>query len=178
MERVSELIGAEAIADRVRELAAEIVASEGREAVDDLLIVVLLNGAFVFAADLVRALARLGASPTVDFLAVSSYEAGTESTGRVEFRCPPKLGVAERDVLLLDDIVDTGHSLTVVRRWLTDRGAKRVRTCALLDKPSRRVTDEKPDFWGFEIPDHFVVGYGLDHTEHWRHLPYVATLEP
>ena len=178
MERVSELIGPEAIASRVRELAREIVEGEGTDGTGDLFLVVLLNGAFVFAADLLRALDTLGAAPTVDFLAVSSYEMNRESKGHVTFRCAPKASVAGRDVLLVDDIVDTGRSLVAVKGWLEENGATRVRTCTLLDKPSRRAVDVTADYRGFEIDDHFVVGYGLDCAERYRHLPYVGILEP
>lgn len=178
MERVAELFAAETIADRVRGLAQEIVDTEGREGAGELFLVVLLNGAFVFAADLLRALDALGAAPAVDFVAVSSYEMGTESTGSVTFRCAPKGGVEGRDVLLVDDIVDTGRSLLAVTSWLKHRGAARVRTCTLLDKPSRRAVDVTTDYTGFEIDDHFVVGYGLDCAEKYRHLPYVGILAP
>ncbi len=177
MERVSELIGAEAIANRVSELAREIVEGEGQEGAGELFLVVLLNGAFVFAADLLRALDALGAAPAVDFVAVSSYEMGMESTGTITFRCEPKGGVEGKDVLLVDDIVDTGRSLVAVTSWLEAQGATRVRTCTLLDKPSRRAVDVSADYTGFEIEDRFVVGYGLDCAERWRHLPYVGVLE-
>ena len=177
MDRVPELISAERIHARVGELAAEIVAADGHAAASELLVVVVLNGAFVFAADLLRAFDREGAGPGIDFLAVSSYGDGTRSSGDVEFRCPPKCSVEGRSVLLVDDILDTGRSLGAVKEWLEQQGAARVRTCVLLDKPTRRETAMEADYIGFEIPDRFVVGYGLDYAEQYRHLPYVGALE-
>jgi hypoxanthine phosphoribosyltransferase len=174
MDPVPELISASRIAERVEELAGEIAGADGA---DGLHVVVVLNGAFVFAADLLRAFDRRGARPGVDFLAVSSYGDGTESSGDVQFRCPPKCPVEGRDVLLLDDILDTGRSLGVVKRWLERHGAARVRTCVLLDKPARRVAEMEVDFRGFEVPDRFLVGYGLDHAERYRHLPYVGYVD-
>lgn len=177
MDGVPELISADRITARVRELASEIVSSEGPDRASELLVVVVLNGAFVFAADLLRALDEEGAGPAVDFLAVSSYGEGTESSGDVLFRCAPKCTVRDRDVLLVDDILDTGRSLAAVSGWLADQGAARVRTCVLLDKPERREVSLQAEFKGFDVPDRFVVGYGLDLGERYRHLPYVGVLE-
>ena len=177
MDPVPELISADSITARVRELASEIVATEGADRASELLVVVILNGAFVFAADLLRALDALDAGPAVDFVAVSSYGDGTESSGEVEFRCAPKGSAKDRDVLLVDDILDTGRSLAAVSTWLLAEGAARVRTCVLLDKPDRRKVAFQADFKGFDVPDRFVVGYGLDLGERYRHLPYVGVLE-
>lgn len=178
MESVSELIGADVIALRVHELAAEIVRTRDEDEGDDLLVLVLLKGAFVFAADLLRALDQAGAVPQVDFLTASSYGTSTTSSGQVRLGTEPATTVEDRDVLLVDDIVDTGRSLTAVRMWLETRGAGRVRTCVLLDKPSRREVAVTADFTGFEVPDRFIVGYGLDCAEKYRHLPYVGVLTP
>lgn len=176
MERVPELISSTSIATRVRELAGEIVAAQDADPANDFVVLVMLKGAFVFAADLVRALDEAGATPPIDFMSVSSYGSGSVSSGAVVLETKPRLDVAERDVLLVDDILDTGRSLEAVSRWLREEGARRVRSCVLLDKPSRRIVDVTADFKGFEVPDRFLVGYGLDHDERYRHLPYVGVL--
>ena len=177
MERVPPLISAESIAARVRELAGEIVAARRADPGDGFVVLVMLKGAFVFAADLVRALDEAGAAPPIDFMSVSSYGSGAESSGAVVLETKPRLEVAGKEVLLVDDILDTGRSLEAVSRWLREEGAARVRSCVLLDKPARRVVEIDADFRGFEVPDRFLVGYGLDHDERWRHLPYVGTLD-
>lgn len=177
MERVPELISSASIAARVRELAGEIVNARDEDPANDFVVLVMLKGAFVFAADLVRALDEEGATPPIDFMKVSSYGSGEVSSGAVVLETKPRLDVAEKDVLLVDDILDTGRSLEAVSRWLREEGARRVRTCVLLDKPSRRIVEVAADFRGFEVPDRFVVGYGLDHDERYRHLPYVGVLE-
>ncbi len=177
MDRVPELISAESIAARVRELAAEIVTARASDPANGFVVLVLLKGAFVFAADLVRALDERGAAPPIDFISVSSYGSASESSGSVTLEAHPRVDLAGKDVLLVDDILDTGRSLEAVTRWLRDQGARRVRACVLLDKPSRRVAEIAADFTGFEVPDRFVVGYGLDYDERYRHLPYVGVLD-
>ncbi len=160
-------------ARRVDELAGAIAAALPA----DLTVVGLLKGAFVFTADLVRALDRVGRQPRVEFLQVSSYGTGTESSGRVKVIGGMPDSVGGLNVLLVDDIQDTGRTLAFTRQMLLDHGAARVWTCALLDKPSRRVVDIQPDFTGFVIPDVFVVGYGIDWAERYRHLPYIGKVE-
>ena len=177
MDRVPPLISADSIASRVRELATEIVAARDAEPANDFVVLVLLKGAFVFAADLVRALDHAGATPPIDFMSVSSYGSGDVSSGAVVLETKPRIDVTGKDVLLVDDILDTGRSLEAVSRWLREEGARRVRACVLLDKPSRRVVEVDADFCGFEVPDRFLVGYGLDYDERYRHLPYVGVLE-
>ena len=177
MDRVPPLISAETIAARVEELAAEITTAREADPANHFVVLVLLKGAFVFAADLVRALDARGATPPIDFMSVSSYGSQDVSSGDVVLETRPRIDVAGKDVLLVDDILDTGRSLQAVSRWLTAQGARRVRACVLLDKPSRRVVDVSADFRGFEVPDRFLVGYGLDHDERYRHLPYVGILE-
>jgi len=175
LTRVAELISAERIAGRVRELAEEIVRETGPAG--DLVVLVLLKGAFVFAADLIRALDACGAAPPVDFLTVSSYGSSSVSSGDVVFETRPRLDVRGREILLVDDILDTGRSLEAVKTWLEAQGARRVRTCVLLDKPERREAPVAPDFRGFEVPNRFLVGYGLDYDERYRHLPYVGAID-
>jgi hypoxanthine phosphoribosyltransferase len=167
---VEKLFAEAEIAGRVEGLAAEVVAALGR----DFVVVGVLKGSFVFLADLVRALCRAGASPRIEFMRLASYGQAKESSGEVLL-----LGDAPRDfegkpVLLVDDIVDTGLSMAYGRRLLLERNASAVWTCALLDKPSRRKVASQVDFIGFEIPDVFVVGYGIDYAEQYRHLPYIG----
>ena len=162
-----------AIAGRVADLAQRIAASVPA----DLLIVGVLKGAFVFVADLVRALDRLGVTPEVEFMRLSSYGRSRESAGSVRLLGEPPAAISGRTVLVVDDIADTGVSLDFARRFFVERGAARVMTCVLLDKPSRRRVAFVPEFVGFAVADVFVVGYGLDDAERYRHLPYLATID-
>lgn len=170
---VTRLIDQEAIRHRVEELAEAIAGTITGE----LTIVVLLKGSFMFAADLVRALDRRGLAPRVEFMRLSSYGLGKESSGLVRLIGDHPEGVAGREVLLVDDIQDTGRTLSVAQNMLLGLGARRVWTCVLLDKPSRREVDFAADFVGFEIEDVFVVGYGIDFAEAYRHLPYIGTVD-
>jgi hypoxanthine phosphoribosyltransferase len=167
---VSKLFDEAEIAARVETLAGEIVRSLGGEFV----VIGVLKGSFVFLADLVRALARAGAAPAVEFMRLASYGQKKESSGEVRLLGDVPRDFEGRAVLLVDDIVDTGLSMAYGKRLLTERHASRVRTCALLDKPSRRQVEVEIDFVGFEIPDVFVVGYGIDYAEQYRYLPYIG----
>jgi hypoxanthine phosphoribosyltransferase len=142
-----------------------------------LLVVGILTGSFIFVADLVRALSRLKVEPQVDFMALSHYGASTEPTGLVKVIKDVAVDVSGRSVLLVDDILDTGRSLTLARDRLAGSGPTWLRTCVLLDKPSRREVAIKADYVGFEVPDVWVIGYGLDAAGEGRALPYVAALE-
>lgn len=142
------------------------------------LVIGLLTGSFIFIADLVRAMSRLNVHPRVDFMAVSHYGAATESSGQVKLYKDTTLDITARAVLLVDDILDTGRSLSLARDLVRARDPIWLRTCVLLDKPSRRVVPIKGDYVGFEILDVWVVGYGLDARDEGRALPYVAALEP
>jgi hypoxanthine phosphoribosyltransferase len=170
---VRSLFSAAAIAARLDAMAAEIAAAMPTEIV----VVAVLKGSFMFAADLVRALNRVGVATTVDFMRVSSYGANTRSSGDVRIRFDFEVALAGRAVLIVDDILDTGRTLAFVRELLSDRGATVVKTCCLLDKPSRRETPIAADFVGFDCPNLFVVGYGLDFGDRYRELPYVGVLE-
>jgi len=170
MTSVAMLFDETAISRRVEELAGEIASALPNE----FLIVGLLKGSFIFIADLMRALDRAGATPMVDFLRLSSYGHGRESSGVVRVIGDAPNDVAGRVVLLVDDIVDTGRSLIFARDMLTDAGAASVMTCALLDKPGRREVEIVSDFVGFTVEDVFVVGYGVDDAEKYRHLPYIG----
>jgi len=165
------LISQEQIARRVNALAREI---EKDFAGRDLVIVALLNGTVMFLSDLLR---RLSLPLRLDFIGVSSYGGGTESS-ELTFTKELRLDVSGRDVLLVDDILDTGKTLSQVMVKLRKLRPRRMKICVLLDKPSRRVESVSADYVGFEIPNHFVVGYGLDYAERYRNLPFVGVLHP
>ncbi len=169
VERV--LITDQQIARRIRRLAREIERDfRGREMV----VVSLLNGTVMFLADLIR---HLSLPLRLDFIGVSSYGAGTES-GDLVFTKELRLDMRGRDVLLVDDILDTGKTMSRVLPKLRALKPRRIKICVLLDKPSRRVEKAQADYVGFEIPDFFVVGYGLDFAERYRNLPFVGILHP
>ena len=140
----------------------------------ELVVVSLLNGTVLFLADLVR---HLSLPLRLDFIGVSSYRASTAS-GELVFTKDLRLDVRGRDVLLVDDILDTGNTMTRVLQKIVAQSPRRVRTCVLLDKPARRRQPIEADYRGFEIPDVFVVGYGLDFAERYRNLPFVGVLHP
>jgi hypoxanthine phosphoribosyltransferase len=171
-ERVEILFAEDRIAARVGELASGIAATLP----EPFTVVGLLKGAFVFVADLVRALDRAGCRPQVEFLQVSSYGLGQDSSGNVKVIGGMPDSVGGRTVLLVDDIQDTGRTIAFTKAMLEEHGAARVWTCALLDKPSRRVVGGDCDFTGFVIPDVFVVGYGIDYAERYRHLPHIGVV--
>jgi hypoxanthine phosphoribosyltransferase len=169
VERV--LIDEERLARRVKSLAREIERDfRGRE----LVVVSLLNGTVLFLADLIR---HLNLPLRLDFIGVSSYGVGTES-GDLVFTKELRLDVRGRNVLLLDDILDTGNTLSRVKSKLRALKPRRLRTCVLLDKPARRTQPVQADYVGFEVPNLFVVGYGLDFAERYRNLPFVGVLHP
>jgi len=164
------LFTADQIARRVAELAADV---RRDHAGGPLTILAVLHGAAVFVNDLVK---HLDGEVTVKLVEASSYGDGTASSGRVALNGCGRLDLAGRDVLIVDDIADTGHTLAAVRRAVEAMGPRSVRTCVLLDKPSRRRVEVAIDYRGFEVPDVFVVGYGLDHAGRYRDLPHIARL--
>ena len=170
MPEIGRLFDEAQIAARVESLAQEVVRAVG----GDFVVIGVLKGSFVFLADLVRALSRAGAAPRVEFMRLASYGQSKESSGEVLLLGDVPRDFAGKPVLLVDDIVDTGLSMDYGRRLLIERHASRVWTCALLDKPSRRKVAVAVDFVGFEIPDVFVVGYGIDYAEQYRHLSYIG----
>jgi hypoxanthine phosphoribosyltransferase len=170
--KVEVLYSAAEIADRVRLVAAAIAAGMG----PDLLVVAVLKGSFIFAADLVRALYHAGMHPKIDFMTLSSYGAGTESSGQIAINRDVTENVGGRQVLLIDDILESGRTLAFARDALRARGAE-VKVCVLLDKPGKRKTALEADFTGFVCPDRFVVGYGLDFAHYYRELPYIGLIE-
>jgi hypoxanthine phosphoribosyltransferase len=165
------LIGADELQQRIGELAAEI----SRDYTDrDLLLIGVLKGAVFFLGDLMR---RLTVSSECDFMAISSYGSGTESSGVVRILKDLDASIEGRNVLVVEDIVDSGLTLSYLLRTLEARGPKSLEVCALLTKPSRREVDLACRYVGFEIPNRFVIGYGLDYGERYRSLPFVAVLD-
>ncbi|MBC8159284.1 MAG: hypoxanthine phosphoribosyltransferase [Rhodospirillales bacterium] len=161
------------IASRVEELAKEI----GRTFEGDFMIVGVLKGCFVFVADLIRQFNRNGMPLEVEFIRLSSYGRDKESSGDVKLLSDLPEDIAGKQVLLVDDIVDTGLSLDYAVEHILKKGASQVKTCVLLDKPSRRANDFKADFIGFSIDDVFVVGYGIDYAGQYRSLPYIGIVD-
>ena len=168
---VDQLISAKAIAARVEALAAEI--TEHFRGTDKLVVIGLLRGSFIFIADLVR---ELDLPVEVDFLEVSSYGNATESSREVRILKDLRGEIEGRDLLVVEDIIDTGRTLRHVLDILATRHPNRVEVCALLDKPSRREVDVKARWIGFEIPDKFVVGYGIDYAQRYRTRPHIGAV--
>jgi len=166
---VDQMISAKAIAARIEALCGEIASEFGDT--EKLVVVGLLRGSFVFIADLVR---ELDLPVEVDFLEASSYGDAMESSREVRILKDLRSGIEGRDVLVVEDIVDTGHTLKHVTHMLRARKPARLKTIALLDKPSRREVDFRSDWIGFEIPDEFVVGYGIDFAQRNRNLPFIG----
>lgn len=169
----SVMINEAQLAQRIQEVAAAIEADYQDK--DDLLLICVLKGGYMFLADLSRALKR---PHELDFMGISSYGAGTTSSGAVQIIMDLKSPIVDRHVLIVEDIIDSGRTLQYMSRSLEARGPASLRICSLLSKPSRREVDVEVDYTGFEIPDEFVVGYGLDFAEKYRNLPYIAVLKP
>jgi len=173
MERIEKiLIDERTIAKRVKELADRIN-EDYKDSKSELVFVGILKGAVYFFADLTRAV-KIPAK--LELMAASSYE-GSETSGEVRLLHDITEPVGGKDIIIVEDIVDTGVTLKYLAGLFKSRGAKSVRLCALLDKPSRRKVDIKADYTGFEIGDDFVVGYGLDYNQRWRNLPYIAVID-
>lgn len=171
-KQIEVLFSASAIARRNLELAKEIASRD----YTDLLVISILKGSFVFAADLIRAMHDVGLSPEVEFIFISSYGAGTTS-GEVKVLRDIDNDVTGRDVLLIDDILESGKTLRFTRELMLSRGARSVSIAVLLDKHMRRQTDLDADYVGFECPDYFVVGYGMDVAHAFRELPFVGVVK-
>ncbi|MCO6400033.1 MAG: hypoxanthine phosphoribosyltransferase [Verrucomicrobia bacterium] len=165
------MISTEQIAERVESLVSEMQASCQS---DNFVMIGILRGSFIFLADLARHLYQHCVRTRIDFMTLESYGSGTESSGEVRVVKDIRMDVAGADVMLVDDILDSGRTLTFATKHLLDKGARSVKTVALLDKPSRRVLPFEADFVGFTVPDEFVVGYGLDYDSYYRELPYIA----
>lgn len=167
---VGQLLSEEQIASRVREMGAEI----SRDLAGHSIVVIgILKGAFVFCADLLRS---IDLATEVDFMAVSSYGSATESSGVIRIVKDLDTPVEGRHVLLVEDIVDSGLTLQYLKEYLAHQRPASLQVAVLLDKPSRRKTAVDVDYVGFTIPDEFIVGYGIDYAEQYRHLPYIGLI--
>ncbi len=170
---IRPLFSQEAIAARNLTLAQEILAQKPVQ----LLAVAVLKGSFMFAADLIRALHHAGLQPQVEFIHLSSYQAGLVSSGTVTILKDIDSDVRGRDVLLMDDILESGRTLAYARDLMRTRGARRVWVCVMLEKPHKRAVEIEADFVGFDCPDVFVVGYGMDAAHRFRELPFIGVVE-
>lgn len=169
VERV--LITEEQINEAVLRIAKQIEEDyEGKE----VLFVGLLKGSIAFMADLIKAYTK---TCTIDFMAVSSYGAGTQSSGRVNIVKDLSQPIDGKDIIIVEDIIDSGNTLSFIKAYFAAKNANSVKICTLLNKPSRRVVNIDVDYIGYDIPDEFVIGYGLDYNEHYRNLPYVGVLD-
>ena len=160
------------IAETVSRLAARINADYGGE---EIIVGVVLKGSLTFAADLIR---KLDMPIRLDFIQASSYGSGSKSTGQVKIKKDLENDIGGKHLLLIEDIIDSGNTLAGLKKMLKDRGPASVKICALLSKPSRREVEIEAEYIGAEIPDEFVVGYGLDYDEKYRNLPYIGVLQP
>jgi hypoxanthine phosphoribosyltransferase len=166
------LLTGDQVQNRVAELGAQLAAEyEGRDPV----LVSVLKGSIIFLADLVRA---MPIPLSIDLMEVSSYGASTESSGQVRILKDLSTPIEGREVILVEDIIDTGLTLNYLLRYLHDKGPASIRICCLLDKPARRLAPIEIDYRGFTIADRFVIGYGLDYGERYRNLPYIGVLRP
>lgn len=171
MNQLNVLINEEEIQKTVEELARKIKEDyEGKE----LTLLCILKGSVVFTADLAR---KMNKNVKIEFLQVSSYGKETISSGNIELKLDLQASIEGKNVLIIEDIVDTGRTLTYLIRYLQERKPKSLKVCTLLDKPEKREYDLKVDYTGFQIPDKFVVGYGLDYKEAYRNLPYIGYIE-
>jgi hypoxanthine phosphoribosyltransferase len=170
--RIETVFTAEEIKERLAMLAAEIAAKRP----ENLLVVPILKGSFVFAADLLRALNQVGLTPEVDFLTLSSYKKSRVSSGQVTILRDLDLDVSGRHVILIDDVLDSGRTLAFAKDLISARGATTIETCVLLDKQAQRAVNIAADYFAFRCPNVFVVGYGMDVAHRYRELPYVGRL--
>ena len=166
------LFSEEQLKNRVREIAQQITADyQGKE----IMLISVLRGSFVFMADLCRA---IDLPCTLDFMAVSSYGKGTKSSGQVQITKDLSEDISDRHIIVVEDILESGNTLSYLLKILENRHPASIRLCTLLDKPDRRVKPVEVHYSGFTIPDAFVVGYGLDYAEKYRNLPYIGILKP
>lgn len=166
------LINEEQLREKVQALGAQISKDyEGKK----LLVLGVLKGSFVFMADLIRSITI---PCQVEFMAVSSYHSGVKTSGVVKIIKDIDINPEDFNILVVEDILDSGLTLSYLKEMLMQRGASGLKIAALLDKPARRQAEISPDYCGFEVPDEFLVGYGLDYAEHYRNLPYVGILDP
>lgn len=166
------LLGEDEIREKVRELGGKITADYKNS---NLMLVTVLKGAVVFLADLMR---QIDVPAEIDFMVVSSYGSGVKSSGVVKIVKDLDVPLAGKDILIVEDILDSGLTLSYIKELLESRGPRSIRIATLLDKPSRRKVDLQADYIGFSVPDEFVIGYGLDYDEKYRNLPYIGILKP
>ena len=166
------LLNEEQISSRVAEMGAQISADYAGE---EVIAVCALNGAMPFTCDLIR---KIDGDVILDSIGASSYGNSTKSSGEVKITKELKQDVAGRHVLIIDDIFDSGLTLSLLVKLMEERGAASVKSCALLEKQVAHAVDYRPDYIGYEIPDAFVIGYGLDYAEKYRHLPYIGIIKP
>ena len=166
------LLDANSVSSRVAELGAQLSADYADR---DPVLVSVLKGALVFLADLMRA---MDGPSSIDLMEVSSYGAETETSGQVRILKDLSRPIEGRDVIIVEDIIDTGLTLNYLLRYLWERNPTSISICCLLDKPARRLVEIPIDYIGFTIPDRFVIGYGLDYDERYRNLPYIGVLKP
>ena len=167
-EHINVMLSEEEINSRIAELGEQISRDyEGKE----IFLICILKGASFFACELAK---RITVPVNIDFMKVSSYGGGTVSSGQVSIKMDVSESIAGKDVLIVEDIIDSGNTLKLLPKILMERGPKSIRLCALLDKPDRREVDVKMNYVGFRIPDKFVVGYGLDYDQRYRNLPYIG----
>ena len=169
---IKSLFSAEAIAARVDQLASDIAATR----LEDPIVVAVLKGSFIFAADLIRALHRHGLTPEIDFIYLASYDGERTSRGEVKVLRDVESDIRGRNVVIVDDIFDSGRTLAFAKASLAARGAARVLTCVLVDKQAPHAKPIVPDFVGFSCPPVFVVGYGMDLRNRYRELPFIGEL--
>ncbi|MCR5404980.1 MAG: hypoxanthine phosphoribosyltransferase [Butyrivibrio sp.] len=170
-ESVRRLLSEEEVDKRIKELGVMISRDYAGKSVH---LVCILKGAVFFMCELAK---RITVPVTMDFMSASSYGSATKSSGVVKIVKDLDEPLKDRDVIIVEDIVDSGRTLAYLGKMLYDRGPSSIRICTLLDKPERRVTDVKVDYVGFEIPDEFVVGYGLDYDQRYRNLPFIGVVE-
>ena len=170
-EIVHEMFSEEQVAERIAQLAGQINEKYREE---PLHLICILKGSVFFFTELAK---RLTMPVTIDFMAASSYEDGTVSTGKLEIRQDLDEPLEGRHCLIVEDIVDTGKTLSMVKKMLLARNPASLEICALLDKPSRREAEIETEYIGYEVPDQFIVGYGLDYAQKYRNLPYIGVLE-
>lgn len=166
------LLSEDEIREKVRELGGKITADYKNS---NLMLVTVLKGAVVFLADLMR---QIDVPAEIDFMVVSSYGSGVKSSGVVKIVKDLDVPLAGKDILIVEDILDSGLTLSYIKELLESRGPRSIRIATLLDKPSRRKVDLQTDYIGFSVPDEFVIGYGLDYDEKYRNLPYIGILKP
>ena len=166
------LLSEDEIREKVRELGGKITADDKNS---NLMLVTVLKGAVVFLADLMR---QIDVPAEIDFMVVSSYGSGVKSSGVVKIVKDLDVPLAGKDILIVEDILDSGLTLSYIKELLESRGPRSIRIATLLDKPSRRKVDLQADYIGFSVPDEFVIGYGLDYDEKYRNLPYIGILKP